>query len=475
MQVDRDKLTAFVCRDSYFEFMKEFWEVIIPEKPHWNWHIPFLCDELQKLAEAVFRGDDKLYDMIINISPGSTKSTIASVGYLPWIWTRMPQARMICGSHTHELVLDLSRKSRDIILSDKYKRLFPNIDLREDQNTKGYFVNTKGGMRFSCTVGGKTPTGMHGHFLVVDDPIDPMKAISELEIKSANSWMNETLPTRKVNKSLTPTLLIMQRLHQNDPSGNRLSRKDGNVRHICLPAKLPPPEEGNSVFPEELRENYIDGLMDPKRLPTKVLEESLREMGAYGFAGQYLQTPVPLGGGMFMTKRLQLGTPPEKFKRILRYWDKAGSAGKGAYTVGVKMGLTHDGAIWILDVCRFQHEAATREKIIKQTAIIDTKKVLVGVEQEPGSGGKESAEATVKNLLGYIVLIDIPKGDKVLRADPFSVQVNAGNVYLKEGLWNADYIEEMKYFPYSTYKDQVDASSGAFALLVKGRTKIGAV
>jgi predicted phage terminase large subunit-like protein len=470
-----DQLLASVCKESYFEFLKEFWDVIIPEKPHWNWHVKFLCDELQVLAERVFRGEDKAYDMIINISPGSTKSTIASVGYLPWIWTRMPNARMICGSHTHELVLDLSRKSRDIILSDKYKRLFPNIHLREDQNTKGYFVNTSGGMRFSCTVGGKTPTGMHGHFLVVDDPIDPMKAISELEIKSANAWMNETLPTRKVNKALTPTILIMQRLHQNDPSGNRLSRKEDRLRHICLPARLPPPEEGNTVFPVEARNNYVNGLMDPVRLPNAVLEESLREMGAYGFAGQYLQSPVPLGGGMFMTKRLQTGeSPPTKFKRVIRYWDKAGSAGKGAYTVGVKMGLGLDGSIWILDVVRFQKEAAARERLIKDTAAIDGKKILIGVEQEPGSGGKESAESTVKNLLGYIVLIDIPKGDKVLRADPFSVQVNAGNVHLKEGLWNADYIEEMKYFPYSTYKDQIDASSGAFALLVKGRQRIGA-
>jgi predicted phage terminase large subunit-like protein len=109
--------------------------------------------------------------------------------------------------------------------------------------------------------------------------------------------------------------------------------------------------------------------------------------------------------------------------------------------------------------------------MIKQTTEADTKNVQVYIEREPGSGGKESAEATIRNLVGYHVEEDLPTGDKVVRADPFSVQVNGGNVMMMRGRWNHDYLDELEHFPFSTYKDQVDASSGAFSRLVKKKRK----
>lgn len=479
--VNESKLTASICRESFFDFVKEFWDVIIPEKPHWNWHIEYLCEELQIVAERVFEGKPKLYDLIINISPGTTKSTIASVMYLPWCWTRMPTLRSINGSHTYELVLDLSRRSRDILLSKKYQSCFPNIKIKEDHASKHHFGNTLLGTRFCCTVAGKTPTGMHGHIHVIDDPIDPKKAISDAELNSANTWMSETLSTRKVDKAVTPLVLIMQRLAQNDPAGFQMTRP-GKKKLICLPAELT-----EHVQPRELRRRYIDGLMDPVRLSREVLEEFKQE-GDYFYAGQFLQHPVPLGGGMFKTEMLHcmennnVEFPPglDDFKRIVRYWDNAGSPKKKdkrrAYTVGIKMGLDRWGRVWVLDVIRVRLNTAARERLKLQTARVDGKyKVEIVQEQEGGSGGQESAENTIRNLAGYRVRIDIPKGDKELRADPFSSQVNGGNVYLAPGAWNKDYIEEMKFFPFSTYKDQVDGSSGAFASIFSLKRKVGLV
>ena len=76
--------------------------------------------------------------------------------------------------------------------------------------------------------------------------------------------------------------------------------------------------------------------------------------------------------------------------------------------------------------------------------------------------------ASIRNLIGFSVLVDPPKGDKVYRADPYSVQVNNGNVFLfRNDDWNREYIEEFRYFPRSRYKDQVDASSGAFNRLMQ--------
>lgn len=471
--VTRDDVLASICRDCFYEFLQEFWDTVVPEAPSWNWHMQVLCYELQRLAERVFKGEDREEDLIINISPGTTKSTICSIMFPAWVWTRMPTARMICASYAYPLSMDLSRRSRMVIQSPKYQRLYPGRDLIDDQNAKGYFVNSQGGMRFATSTGGSV-TGMHGHFIIIDDPLDPNQAASEQDLKTANRWISETLSTRKVNKKTTPTILIMQRLHQGDPTGEALAKKAKKpVRRICLPAELT-----EAVSPARLRRYYRNGLMDADRLPWSVLEDSKATLGQYGYAAQFLQSPIPPGGAMFKVSRLHVekqAPPITDFVKIGRYWDKAGTEGGGAYTVGGKMGMTKTGEFWILNIRRGQWDSDEREKIIVQTAILDTKNVVIAIEQEPGSGGKESAQQTVKRLAGFRVRVDRPTGDKVLRADPFSVQVNGGNVYIVDEEWTRECIDEMMYFPFSRYKDQVDSLSGAFAQLVSLKKKVGAL
>jgi predicted phage terminase large subunit-like protein len=84
-------------------------------------------------------------------------------------------------------------------------------------------------------------------------------------------------------------------------------------------------------------------------------------------------------------------------------------------------------------------------------------------EQEPGSGGKESAEFTVRQLAGFRVRADKVTGAKEIRAQPFADQCEAGNVRVVKALWNMRFIEELSVFPAGDYDDQVDAASGAFA------------
>ena len=129
------------------------------------------------------------------------------------------------------------------------------------------------------------------------------------------------------------------------------------------------------------------------------------------------------------------------------------------------MGIDKEKRIWILDVVRGQWDTWEREKLIQLTAKLDGRAVKIGIEQEPGSGGKESAQGTIKNLMGYDIDADRPSGDKTQRAVPFSKQVNGSNVYMTQADWNMIYVNELTMFPNSKYKDQVDASSGAFTLL----------
>lgn len=477
--LDPVRLEASLCRQSLYDFVQRFWHTVESAKPVWNWHIEVLCLELQQAMERVFRGEPKLHDLVINVPPGSTKSLICSVLFPAWCWTRMKETKIISVSHDAALSLSFSRRSRIVVESEKWTKLFGKIDLADDQNAKSHYENGAGGWRYAVGMDGNV-TGRHGHVTIIDDPINPKVATSEVELKGANNYIRETLPSRKVDKEVSLTIIIMQRLHQNDPSAMLLEesrRPDGTpVRHICLPGEITG-TGFDQVKPRKYAKLYKDGLLDPVRLNRKVLREFRSMLLEYGYAGQILQTPVPPGGGQFKVERLVVDTPEplRHFKQIIRFWDKAGTPKGGAWTVGLLMGLDRFGAFWVLDVVRGQWDSATRERTIKTTAILDGHKVIVGVEQEPGSGGKESAENTVKMLAGYRVRVDRPSGDKVVRADPFSVQVNAGNVKLAKADWNKVYVDEMRHFPHSTYKDQIDASSGAFALLTKHKTKVGAL
>jgi predicted phage terminase large subunit-like protein len=470
MQLEYYSLLASVCRDSYYEFVKHFWHTICKDPPVFNWHIKYLCDEIQDAMERIFRREANPHDLLVNIAPGTTKSTLFSVMLTPWAWTRMPHLRMIGASYTDALALDLSGKSRQIVESPLYQRTFPEIQLSKDTNSKSHWANTKGGDRYAVAVGGSV-TGMHAHAIVIDDPINPREVRSKADLETANLWCKETISSRKVDKDVTTTMVVMQRLHQNDPSELYLNRGAERVKHVCLPGEITP-----KVKPDYLRDKYIDGLFDPVRLSRPILDRMLAEMGQFGYAGQILQDPIPLGGGMFKSDRIHVVEYPpgiDSFKKIVRFWDRACTKNGGDWSVGVKMGLHNDGSYWILDVARGQWSTEERERQILSIAARDGKAVRIGIEQEPGSAGVDSAKDTVKRLSGYLVVPFKASGKKEIRADTFSVQVNANNVYMVKGEYTKAYQEELAFFPNGKHDDQVDASSGAFSMLEKNKTRLG--
>lgn len=491
VRIDLDEIKAIrsLCRESFYDFLMEFWGTIIAEEPQMNWHIQYLCDELQRMAERVFRNEPKEYDLVINIAPGSTKSTIVSQAFPAWTWTRMPSCRHICASYAYQLAIKDSVRCRDIVQSALYQRVFPEIQLREDENMKGLFVNTLMGSRLSVGVRGQV-TGYHGHFLMVDDPLNPEESYSEAELFKTNRWMETTLPSRRINKSVTPMILVQQRLHQADPSGEKLA-KGGAVKHICLPAELT-----DAVSPPEVRKFYHEGLFDPIRLPRSVLDQMRSELGEYGYASQFLQDPVPLGGGMFKIGCLKMEKECPRMVRLIRSWDKAGTKDGGAYSCGVLLGMDRQKEVWILDVVRGQWGATERERVILKTAQNDAKGkmecgtrvyqagvgsggeiwVEVILEKEGGSGGKESAEGTIKRLKGFHVTAYHPTGSKEARAYQFASQVGVqDNIHVLQREWTRPLLEEFRFFPHSKYKDQVDAASAGYNKLAKKPRRVGAL
>lgn len=318
MQVDYYKMLAKVCQDSYFEFVKRFWHTVSREPLVANWHFPYLCGEIQTSMERVMRGEPCPHDTVVNISPGTSKSTLFSIFLLPWAWTINPGMKMIGASFTESLAFDLSSKTRQVVTSPLYQKCWPHIRIRPDVNNKGHWENTLLGARFAVGVGGDV-IGRHAHVIVIDDPLNPQGARSKADIEKSGIWCKETIPTRKVNKEAAWTALVMQRLSVEDPTALYLSRP--NVKHICLPGELT-----SDVYPPELASNYVDGLFDPVRLSRASLDKMKADMGTYGYAGQILQTPIPPGGGMFDPEKIQKHTiAPDmsEFSRVVRFWDRA--------------------------------------------------------------------------------------------------------------------------------------------------------
>lgn len=483
LALHRDELEASICRDSFYDFVQRMWETVETAKPIWNWHVRAMCDALQEVAERVFKGLPREHNVLINVPPGSTKSLVCSVMFPAWVWTRMAHAQTICASYADDLALDLSVKSRDVVTSEKYRRLFPAVQLRDDQKTKTFFKNVDGGWRYAVGTNGAV-TGKHAHFKVIDDPIDPNRAFSKAELAAANRWIAQTLSRRNVDSKITVTILVMQRLHQDDPSGIMLAKakKRGKLRHLNFPAEVVGSGLG-VVRPRKWARYYKPDphkpghrLLDAKRVERADLDDALVELGEFGYAGQMLQNPVPSGGGMFKVERIAIeavGPKPADVRAWVRFWDKAGTKDAGAFTAGVKMCEDVRGRFWVLNVVKGQWEANEREETILQTAQSDGLSTTVGVEQEPGSSGKDAALGTIKKLAGYRVRAVRPTGDKELRADPFAVQANAGNVAVVQGEWVAAYLEELRFFPKGRLKDQVDASSGAFGMLTQHKVRVG--
>jgi predicted phage terminase large subunit-like protein len=189
------------------------------------------------------------------------------------------------------------------------------------------------------------------------------------------------------------------------------------------------------------------------------------------FFALHQQTPKAASGDMFDRADFEIipALPKGKVIGVVRYWDKAGTKDAGAYTAGARMWeIKPEGqeSVFIIDdMIMGQWASGEREKVITGTAASDGRAVHVVVEQEPGSGGKESAENTIKSLAGYVVSADRPSGDKTLRAEPLSSQASIGNVKLVAGPWVNRFLQIVTAFPSGAIKDPVDACSGAFAYL----------
>lgn len=466
-EFELDRLDA---EGSLAEFARQAWPVLEPGRPlKWGWSLDAMCEHL----EAVTYGD--ITRLLINVPPGMMKSLLTRVFWPAWEWTHRPDLRYIGSSYAGTLAVRDNRKARTLVTSDWYQRRWGHVVQMNDLTGRTRFENTSLGWMLATSVGG-VGTGERGDRFIVDDPNNVQKAESEAVRRETNHWMGEVVPTRVNDQDLSAFIVIMQRVHEDDVSGFLLAQ-DLGYEHLMLPMEFEPErrcvtsigfrdpreEEGELLFPERFSADAVE----------KLKQQFRGYGGSYAEAGQLQQRPEPREGGMFKVENFRkIKAIPHKRKIVasVRYWDKAGSETRGAaYTVGTLVHLLDGNSVVVADVVRGRWSTGDREEVIQNVAEKDGTEVQIWMEQEPGSGGKDSIRYSIKGLIGYTVRADrVGKsdGDKIARAEPYAAQVEIGNVYVIEAEWNHEFMEEHRKFPAGKFKDQVDSAGGAVRKLV---------
>ncbi len=473
-----------VLAEKYLEhFIKQAWHIVEPKKPlMWSWHLGAICEHLQAVS-----GGEINY-LIINIPPREMKSLTTSVFWPTWEWgpCNTPWIRYLFSSYAADLSKRDAVKSRRIINSEWYQRNWgENFTITSDQNQKTRYDNNKSGYRIATSVKG-LGTGEGGDRIVCDDPHNVKQAESDSIRGDTITWWDEEMSSRIDDETTGAFVLIGQRTHFGDLFGH-LIEKDAageiDLVKLILPARFEKERELSLQTRTPL--DFVDPrskegeVLDKKRFPKKLLNKRESRMTPYAVAGQHQQRPAPRGGGMFKVENFILlrSLPKARIKKRIRYWDKAATQDGGKRSAGTLMfelEETKRFPQWlIVDCVKGQWAPGKRELIIRQVADLDGEEVDVWVEQEGGSGGKESALGTIKNLSGYKVYADPVSGNKEVRAEPYAVQVEAGNMGLLVGDWTKAFIAEHEKAPLGVFSDQWDSAAGAFNKLNVKRKKGG--
>jgi phage terminase large subunit-like protein len=509
--LNADDAAAELCKrpGGFKFFVKEFWDIVVADALEWNWHMDVLCNDIEAIirnvarygvnekgqivvppgksfmainikGELVWKRNNKLHDLIINVPPGTSKSTICTIMAPAWAWVIDPTLRIITGSHTDSLATEHAVKSRDILESQRFRKYFPEIILKYDKNNKTNYENTLLGQRMATSVGAKGVMGKHAHLIIIDDPIDPKGAKSQAEILAANSWMDTTLSQRKVNKAVTPTILVMQRLSTNDPTGHLLAKKKEKLKWICLPAVM-----SNDVLPGELRKQYhkvqlapdhqlakVMGttdvfVLDKNRVGPDVIAEAMTDLGGDGYAGQFDQRPVKEGGLIWRKWFIEIDDvvfpPLETMSMVgtdwdLAYTDKEENAASAYITAG-KIG--HKMFIDDLGWARKEFpELIKYMKLRRRPHYIEAK-----------ASGKSAKQTLVKNGIPAMEVKVEGGADKIARAKMATPYPEAGMVCIRKSLADRLYNDSRQgilSFPRNPDKDLADVLAQAIQRLMKG-------
>lgn len=476
------------ARESFYEFFKQAWPVMEGDVQFVDgWHIKAICDHLQAAYER------KVKKLLINVPPRSSKSSICSIAFPAWVWIKNPGEQFMYASYSSSLSMEHSVKCRRLIESPWFQSRWGDLFyLSKDQNTKGFFSNDKLGSRKSTSVNGSS-TGSGASILVCDDILNVREGQSEVARKAALDFWTQTWSSRLNDPQTGVKIVVMQRLHEEDVAGHIMKNEKDWVK-LIIPMEVDISRKTKTVALKEGASIWIDprvndgDLLSPTRFTKADVDSYKKNLGSYGYAGQYQQSPAPSDGGIFKRDWFSLWKKDRMpfITSVIQSWDTAFSdKQQNDYSVCTTWGIFSSSSLGqyvdgepfncALLLSLWKGRAIypdLRDRVVRlsknymdvwddDTGLQFTNKPDIILIEEKGSGQsiiQDLHMAGVSNIYGRI-----PNGDKISRAHLVSPLVEMGIIYLayneksKSLKQSAQaFLNELILFPKAKHDDIVD-------------------
>lgn len=474
---DTDYVDA-LYRTHFDAFAQRAFTVIEPAiKYEWSWHVGCIAEHL----EAVFRGE--MPRLIINLPPRSLKSYLVATAFPAWVLGKAPHTKFIVTSYGFEVVEANARRCKQIMMSDWYQKLFPDTKISPLLDRITNFETTQAGQYYAASA--LSPiTGIGCDYMICDDLIKPMEAHSDTVRNSTNSNLRTTLLNRYNDRRTGKFIMVMQRLHDDDPTGHLM--RDGGYHMLKLPAETKEPVTislGNKIW-----EMGPNSLLFPERLSRETLDRIRLDMSEYNYAGQFLQSPVPMGGGEFKEGWIQYyrpGSVKPKEMNIAILVDQAGGEELNRkkrklsdWTVIMVVGLAPDNNYYLLDMVRDRLNPTERIETIfmmhRKWNTMTGKPPRVGCEQIGLMTDTHYIKEKQKQDAYHFPVIPLGAGQRISKEERIRKLIpimQQGRFYVPDSLiyvdgegrrWDLvrEFVDvELATFPKSRYDDIIDDAS----------------
>jgi predicted phage terminase large subunit-like protein len=279
----RRALAPYLAED-FSAFCQRAWHVIDGSKLNWNWHHQLICEYLTLARRRTIKR------LAISMPPRALKSRLVSCFFPAWVWTTAPHQSFLCASFSLELSTELSIVRRSLLESDWYSALFPGVvQLRPDANRVDDYTNSTYGRMIAT--GMNNVVGRGANYAIIDDPLTPKQAHSEIERASTIRAYHSGLRSRLNDPENDVIIVIQQRLHRGDLIGTiQDSPEASDWTFLSLP--MVATEDQTITFPMsgKVMHRAKGDLLQPERWSRQWCEREA-EGDPHVWSAQYLQSP----------------------------------------------------------------------------------------------------------------------------------------------------------------------------------------